>query len=120
MRILVVIRLIAGGVGDTIGGIHLVARPAVGLLLPIPLQGIVDAFLAVRHIGVVHQHNARASFHLGEFQTGHLFRHACRGRVLVEIGVCHAAIPVIITSASGKQQHQGKEGQDIETDIFHK
>ena len=120
LRILVVIRLIAGGVGNAVGSVHLVARPAVGLLLPIPFQGVIDALLAVGHIGMMHQHYTRSSFHLGEFQTGHLFRHACRGHVLVEIGVCHAAIPVIITSASGKQQHQGKEGQDIETDIFHK
>lgn len=69
---------------------------------------------------MVHQYHTRSSFHLREFQTGYLFRHACRGHVLVEIGDCRAAKAIIITSASGKQQHQGKEGQDIETDIFHK
>ena len=101
-----------------------IARPPERVCLPTISLGqvrvLIDALLAVGHIGMMHQHYTRSSFHLGEFQTGHLFRHACRGHVLVEIGVCHATITVIITSASGKQQHQGKEGQDIETDIFHK
>ena len=107
-RILVGVGVVAGGMGHTVAGVHLVTAPALRLLVAVPLHGVVHPVVG----GGVHHHQVVAVvLDAGELQAQVFL---ARGGVGVHVGhlvftLRGAGVGVVVVAAAGHEEQRQRQ-----------